>query len=209
MHGASCMGSKSASSRCCPKPSSPTSPDRVPRTHCSGTESTPWPPRPSHGNAWRGSNPPGVQPVRTQGQEDDALLPYFWGFDVDGERLPELDPVLVEVDGPGNKTEIDLDPGGNAASGRGRGEASIHIQAAAPGINQAAAQKFTPTKHNQDLPVVIGNPGRGRCRSCWNWVSAPRLDPIHHLATSTTSWQGRCWWGARWPACCTSTCICG
>lgn len=40
--------------------------------------------------------------------EDQALTPYFWGYGVGGERLPGLDSVLKEIDGSGNKTEIDL-----------------------------------------------------------------------------------------------------
>lgn len=38
----------------------------------------------------------------------DVLEPYFWGFNVEGERLSQLDPVLEKVDGPGQKTEVDL-----------------------------------------------------------------------------------------------------
>ncbi len=40
--------------------------------------------------------------------EDDALRPYFWGFDVLGERLPGLDDVLAVVNGEGPQTEVDL-----------------------------------------------------------------------------------------------------
>jgi len=39
---------------------------------------------------------------------DDALRPYFWGFDVRGKRLPGLDGVLERVDGEGPRTEVDL-----------------------------------------------------------------------------------------------------
>ena len=39
---------------------------------------------------------------------DDELTPYFWGFSIDGDRLIYLDEVLVEVNGPGLKTEVDL-----------------------------------------------------------------------------------------------------
>ncbi len=39
---------------------------------------------------------------------DDALRPYFWGFDVQGERLPGLDDVLTVVNGQGPQTEVDL-----------------------------------------------------------------------------------------------------
>jgi len=38
----------------------------------------------------------------------DALVPYFWGFGVDGCRLEGLEEALMRVDGPGPKTEIDL-----------------------------------------------------------------------------------------------------
>ncbi|MGD2254092.1 MAG: hypothetical protein PVF70_14375 [Anaerolineales bacterium] len=42
-----------------------------------------------------------------QADEDD-LRPYYWGYSVDGERLPGLDQALDSVDGPGPRTEVDL-----------------------------------------------------------------------------------------------------
>ncbi len=39
---------------------------------------------------------------------DGHLMPYFWGYGVDGRRLLRLDETLQEVDGPGPKTEVDL-----------------------------------------------------------------------------------------------------
>jgi hypothetical protein len=39
---------------------------------------------------------------------DDDLRPYYWGYSVDGERLPGLDEALDSVDGPGPRTEVDL-----------------------------------------------------------------------------------------------------
>ena len=39
---------------------------------------------------------------------DGYLTAYFWGYGVDGRRLPGLDDALLEVDGPGPKTEVDL-----------------------------------------------------------------------------------------------------
>lgn len=39
---------------------------------------------------------------------EDDLVPYYWGYRVDGERLPQLDEVLEIVDGPGPPTEVDL-----------------------------------------------------------------------------------------------------
>lgn len=39
---------------------------------------------------------------------DDLLIPYYWGYDVTGERLPDLDSTLELVDGIGSKTELDL-----------------------------------------------------------------------------------------------------
>jgi hypothetical protein len=41
-------------------------------------------------------------------ESDDLLKPYFWGYDVSGGRLEHLDEVLLAVDGPGPKTEVDL-----------------------------------------------------------------------------------------------------
>ncbi|MEJ2012233.1 MAG: hypothetical protein P8X64_08420 [Anaerolineales bacterium] len=41
-------------------------------------------------------------------EADDLLKPYFWGYDVSGSRLTHLDEVLMAVDGPGPKTEVDL-----------------------------------------------------------------------------------------------------
>ena len=38
----------------------------------------------------------------------DNLIPYYWGFDQVGSRLPQLDLVLDKIDGPGPKTEVDL-----------------------------------------------------------------------------------------------------
>ena len=38
----------------------------------------------------------------------DALTPYYWGFSQKGDRLPELDSVLDEIDGPTARTEVDL-----------------------------------------------------------------------------------------------------
>ena len=40
--------------------------------------------------------------------ETDELKPYFWGYAIDGERLAELDPVLLALDGSGPRTEVDL-----------------------------------------------------------------------------------------------------
>jgi hypothetical protein len=38
----------------------------------------------------------------------DQLVPYFWGYGTDGERLRGLDDVLDSVDGSGPRTEVDL-----------------------------------------------------------------------------------------------------
>lgn len=40
--------------------------------------------------------------------EDEALEPYFWGFAISGQRLPQLDEALEAVDGPGQQTEVDV-----------------------------------------------------------------------------------------------------
>jgi len=40
--------------------------------------------------------------------DDDQLEPYFWGYSISGERLPELDRILERIDGIGPKTEVDL-----------------------------------------------------------------------------------------------------
>ena len=40
--------------------------------------------------------------------EEDALLPYFWGYAVDGQRLKALDDCLQQIDGAGPRTEVDL-----------------------------------------------------------------------------------------------------
>lgn len=39
---------------------------------------------------------------------EDELVPYFWGYGIEGERLPSLDRVLEQIDGAGPKTEVDL-----------------------------------------------------------------------------------------------------
>lgn len=41
-------------------------------------------------------------------QEPDSLRPYFWGFDIEGQRLPGLDHVLRRINGPGPRTEVDV-----------------------------------------------------------------------------------------------------
>ncbi|MGH2619172.1 MAG: hypothetical protein ACRDHG_01200 [Anaerolineales bacterium] len=42
------------------------------------------------------------------GLGDEGLRPYYWGYDVSGERLDGLDSVLEAVDGSGQQTEVDL-----------------------------------------------------------------------------------------------------
>jgi hypothetical protein len=44
----------------------------------------------------------------TGSSHSDDLRPFFWGYDVAGEKLGSLDDVLLTVDGPGNPTEVDL-----------------------------------------------------------------------------------------------------
>lgn len=39
---------------------------------------------------------------------DDQLEPYYWGFNLAGQRLPELDAASAAVDGAGHATEVDL-----------------------------------------------------------------------------------------------------
>lgn len=39
---------------------------------------------------------------------DDHLEPYYWGFNLAGQRMDELDAASSEVDGPGASTEVDL-----------------------------------------------------------------------------------------------------
>jgi hypothetical protein len=39
---------------------------------------------------------------------EDKLIPYFWGYSVDGQFLPELKNILDEIDGPGLQSEVDL-----------------------------------------------------------------------------------------------------
>jgi len=43
-----------------------------------------------------------------ENEPDEKLEPYFWGYNITGERLSRLDPALAGVDGPGPKTEVDL-----------------------------------------------------------------------------------------------------
>ena len=40
--------------------------------------------------------------------DDDCMTPYFWGYSVAGERLSLLDEILRDVDGVGQKTEVDV-----------------------------------------------------------------------------------------------------
>jgi len=46
--------------------------------------------------------------VVSQIEVEDSLRPYYWSFDVLGERLSGLDDVLEMVDGEGPRTEVDL-----------------------------------------------------------------------------------------------------
>jgi hypothetical protein len=39
---------------------------------------------------------------------EDELRPYFWGYSLEGERLPHLDEASAAVDGKGNGTQVDL-----------------------------------------------------------------------------------------------------
>ena len=39
---------------------------------------------------------------------DEPLEPYYWGFNVNGQRLEGLDQTLDTIDGAGNQTEVDL-----------------------------------------------------------------------------------------------------
>jgi hypothetical protein len=39
---------------------------------------------------------------------DEHLIPYYWGFQLDGSRLSELDETLASIDGGGPQTEVDL-----------------------------------------------------------------------------------------------------
>lgn len=39
---------------------------------------------------------------------EDLLEPFYWGYNLEGERLPELSETLREVDGAGPSTEVDL-----------------------------------------------------------------------------------------------------
>lgn len=43
-----------------------------------------------------------------QASSDDLLQPFFWGYNVSGQRLELLDKALDDVDGPGRRTEVDL-----------------------------------------------------------------------------------------------------
>lgn len=38
----------------------------------------------------------------------DNLVPFYWGYNQTGDRLPGLDQVLNSIDGPGPQTEVDL-----------------------------------------------------------------------------------------------------
>jgi hypothetical protein len=48
----------------------------------------------------------GTQSLAFEG--DDQLIPYYWGYSLDGSSLEKLEEVLGAIDGPGPKTEIDL-----------------------------------------------------------------------------------------------------
>ncbi|MBN1266033.1 MAG: hypothetical protein JXA25_11100 [Anaerolineales bacterium] len=74
--------------------------------------------------------------------EPETLQPYFWGVNVDGERLDHLDDVLEVVDGPGQKTEVDLFLSGTtsliaveAKNRSGLGRCSRYIQQRCPEIH--------------------------------------------------------------------------
>jgi hypothetical protein len=53
----------------------------------------------------------GLRPLWGTAQLDepeDVLQAFFWGYGIQGERLPGLDDVLSALDGPGPHTEVDL-----------------------------------------------------------------------------------------------------
>lgn len=41
-------------------------------------------------------------------EDEDSLQPFFWGYAISGQRLPELDSTLQDINGPGPQTEVDL-----------------------------------------------------------------------------------------------------
>lgn len=44
----------------------------------------------------------------SKNSSEDLLRAYFWGYGIDGARMPGLDEALRRVDGRGPKTEVDL-----------------------------------------------------------------------------------------------------
>jgi len=80
--------------------------------------------------------------------EHDPLVPYFWGWSVEGQRLDHLDAVLQRIDGPGQKTEVDLFlvGGGNliaieAKNRAGLGRCSRYFANRCPEIHPDAASE--------------------------------------------------------------------
>jgi len=92
-------------------------------------------------------------------EPDDQLLPFFWGYAVSGERMPELDRVLEAVDGPGPKTEVDL-----FLRGREKLVLLEAKHAASPGRCSRFAAGRCPEVHD---------PGVGDGAGCRYWEAGP------------------------------------
>lgn len=83
-------------------------------------------------------------------EQDDALRPYFWGYDVQGRALPPLNRALEVVDGTGPATEIDLLLLGDhnlvaveAKRGSGFGRCSRYGQGDCPEIHRGPDESGT------------------------------------------------------------------
>lgn len=77
---------------------------------------------------------------------DDELRPYYWGYDVMGQRLDGLEAAVAVVDGEGPNTEIDLVLVGSgtliaveAKRGGGFGRCSRYAARECPEIHAAAS----------------------------------------------------------------------
>lgn len=95
---------------------------------------------------------------------EDRLMPFFWGFNVEGEPLGGLDVVLQDVDGPGPKTEVDLFLVGEknlilveAKHLSGLGRCSRYAQERCPEIGQDQEDPSHPCRYWEMEGAKFGN----------------------------------------------------
>jgi len=96
-------------------------------------------------------------------EPDDELKPFFWGYDITGNRMSGLDEALDEIDGPGPATEVDLFLFGDkhliaveAKHTTGFGRCGRYQQSRCPEIHPETAAGETCRYWEEDLAKFVG-----------------------------------------------------